>query len=263
MSTEIDDEELSFDDMNLEEMMATPVTTAKPEATPAPEADARPETPAKEPAKEEAAPVSETKGTPAAEAQPAPATPAKKRSLTGMAVAAGFVVCILTSTISAVQSWRAVSMVAEKSAAADSESLEARLNNIQKLLEQQRNALDRIATRSAASAGPADVSQINALATAVRANQEMSERLPSMIMQQVDSRLARVEARSRPVVRAAAKTSQSSAPKPKVVKAVAKAPVRNDALVEIKASQQAMQKRIEELNAQVNKRPAGEAIRYP
>lgn len=256
MSTEIDDEELSFDDMNLEEMMATPEKTAKPEAAPAPEADVKPAAPAKE----ETAPVSEAKDAGAAEAQPATG---KKRSLTGMAVAAGFVVCIATSTISAIQSWRAVSMVADSSTKMNAQQLEAKLNSIQKLLEQQRNAMDRIETRSAASAGPADVSQINALATAVRANQEMSERLPSMIMQQVDSRLARVEARSRPVVRTAAKTGTSTAPKPRSAKAAAKAPVRNDALVEIKASQQAMQRRIEELNAQVNKRPAGEAIRYP
>src|SRR3546814_1958016 len=102
------------------------------------------------------------------------------------------------------------------SAASSPDALAARLNKIEKLLEQQRNALDALSANPSSpvsSAGSADESQINALAAAVRANQEMNERLPSGVMRQVDARLARVE-RSAPR-RVARPSRTTGTPSPK------------------------------------------------
>src|SRR3546814_17814836 len=90
---------------------------------------------------------------PSAAAEPAPkqdagpAAPPKKRSNVGMAVAAGFAICIVASVTSAVQASRAAS-AANGSAASSPDALAARLNKIEKLLEQQRNALDALDRKS-------------------------------------------------------------------------------------------------------------------
>src|SRR3546814_13991008 len=65
------------------------------------------------------------------------------------------------------------------------------------------------------SAGSADESQINALAAAVRANQEMNERLPSVVMRQVDARLARVERSAPRAVARPYRKAGTPSPKPR------------------------------------------------
>src|SRR3546814_10181222 len=101
-----------------------------------------------------------------------------------MAVAAGFALCIIASAVSAIQSWRAAATAQHS----DTRALAARLNNIEKLLERQRDAIDLLAARTDARPAANGSDQINALAAAVRANQEISERLPSVIMRQVAGR---------------------------------------------------------------------------
>ncbi len=251
MNTEIDDEELTFGE-------GSPVDTAAEikdvAAEPAPEAEATAAA-AKPPAKPPAEPAAPAAQTPAEEISPSP----KKRSRTGMAVAAGFAICIVASITSAVQAWRVASLVAHTQIDAPDSALTARLNNIQKLLEQQRDALDGLSARpDAEMAG--DNGQIAALASAVRANQEMNERLPSMVMQQVNTRLAGVKTKSRAGQSAPVHTaSEKPAAKPrkpfgrpaaKPVAAVAKVVVTTDS-VKVEPA------------AQPVKRPAGEAIRYP
>src|SRR3546814_20758891 len=59
-----------------------------------------------------------------------------------------------------------------------------------------------------------DLSQINALAAAVRANQEMNERLPSVVMRQVDARLARVERSAPRAVARPYRKAGTPSPKP-------------------------------------------------
>src|SRR3546814_1976173 len=103
------------------------------------------------------------------------------------------------------------------SAASSPDALAARLNKIEKLLEQQRNALDALSANPASpvsSAGSADESQVNALAAAVRANQEMNERLPSVVMRQVDARLARVERSAPRAVARPYRKAGTPSPKP-------------------------------------------------
>src|SRR3546814_17334911 len=60
--------------------------------------------------------------------------------------------------------------------------------------------------------------RINALAAAVRANQEISERLPSVIMRQVEGLFARVVPASRPAVRTTT-IRKAAAPKAKIGRA--------------------------------------------
>src|SRR3546814_1253094 len=110
------------------------------------------------------------------------------------------------------------------SAASSPDALAARLNKIEKLLEQQRNALDALSANPASpvsSAGSADESQINALAAAVRANQEMNERLPSVAMRQVDARLARVERSAPRAVARPYRKAGTPSPKPRAKPAAA------------------------------------------
>src|SRR3546814_2485628 len=96
---------------------------------------------------DDAAPDQATEATPeekaesAASEEPAPTAAAPgKRSRTGMAVAAGFALCIIASAVSAIQSWRAAATAQHS----DTRALAARLNNIEKLLERQRDAIDQI-----------------------------------------------------------------------------------------------------------------------
>src|SRR3546814_680609 len=121
---------------------------------------------------------------PAAAAEPAPkqdagpAAPPKKRSNVGMAVAAGFAICIVASVTSAVQASRAAS-AANGSAASSPDALAARLNKIEKLLEQQRNALDALSATPASpvsSAGSAAASQNNTPPPPPRAKPELNIR---------------------------------------------------------------------------------------
>src|SRR3546814_17564366 len=111
------------------------------------------------------------------------------------------------------------------SAASSPDALAARLNKIEKLLEQQRNALDALSANPASpvsSAGSADESQIKALAAARRANQELNERLPSVVLRPVEARLARVE---RAPQRAVARPDrQAGKPSPKPSAQTAEAP---------------------------------------
>lgn len=284
MSTEMDDEELMF-----EEGGETPPASAQSEQPAAGAAEAA----AAEPAAEESAPLPRPETVPAENAaagvagQPAEQAATKKRSLTGMLVAAGFGICILTSTVSAVQSWRAAGLAAE-AAGGDGKKLAARLSNMEKLLLQQRDALDDLTTRPAALAAAAapDGNQINALAAAVRANQETADRLPSVIMAQVDARLQHTgkppaPATSRPAAARPGTPKQTPAksaggPKPwrsaTAARPVAKAAptatpasaatAKSGAIDQLQSSQQAMQKKLDELEARTA-RPAGEAIRYP
>src|SRR3546814_4672807 len=122
MSADIDDEELTFDD--------------NPPAA-APDAGAEPEpAPSKAPETAQAQPAAAAEPAPKQDA--GPAAPPKKRSNVGMAVAAGFAICSVASVTSAVQASRAAS-AANGSAASSPDALAARLNKIEKLLEQQRN----------------------------------------------------------------------------------------------------------------------------
>src|SRR3546814_13052539 len=66
-----------------------------------------------------------------------------------------------------------------------------------------------------------DLSQINALAAAVRANQEMNERLPSVVMRQVDARLARVERSAPRAVARPYRKAGTPSPKPSAKPAAA------------------------------------------
>lgn len=235
MTIDMDDEELTFDE------------AAPAEAEPAPAADGPAPTP-------EAPKAAEPQSVPQVETAP---PPEKKRSRTGMAVAAGFALCILASVTSAVQAWRAASIAAASSEGASSRNLAARLNSIEKILEQQRDSIDALsANPNAPIAADKDSEQLNALAAAVRANQEMNERLPSTIMQQVDNRLAQtrqagrtVPVGTKPATRIAASKAKpaQAGPKTAVAKPVVKAPViAPQPVVQVEA-----------------KRPAGEAIRYP
>src|SRR3546814_13011954 len=93
MSADIDDEELTFDD--------------NPPAA-APDAGAEPEpAPSKAPETAQAQPAAAAEPAPKQDA--GPAAPPKKRSNVGMAVAAGFAICIVASVTSAVQASRAAS----------------------------------------------------------------------------------------------------------------------------------------------------------
>src|SRR4051812_47228881 len=112
MNNEID-EELSFEDDVAPVNDKAEETTAPATAESAPTANAK--------AVETPAPAESIKP------EAAPAPPAK-RSRTGMAVAAGFAVCILASSISAIQAWRAASMTAHNNDDASTKMLEARLN---------------------------------------------------------------------------------------------------------------------------------------
>ncbi|MEA3538465.1 MAG: hypothetical protein U9R73_04985 [Pseudomonadota bacterium] len=248
MATEDDDdEELTFD---AEEPQA-----AKPKVEPQPEpapAEVEAEDPAPEPTPTPAA-------APAAEAKPAEAAapPSRKPSRSGMAIAACLGVCVLTSTIAAVQSWRAASIAADASSAGSTKDVIAKLNALQTLMEQQRDAIDELSTRpglTAASASPQSVDgQINALAAAVKANQQMAEQLPSVVMKQVDARLARVEPR-----RAAPASARPQAARPAVQRSTApkRAPVRSTEAARILSTP------IVPVVAE-KKRPAGEEISYP
>jgi hypothetical protein len=242
-----DDEELTFD---AEEPQA-----AKPKVEPQPEpapAEVEAEDPAPEPTPTPAA-------APAAEAKPAEAAapPSRKPSRSGMAIAACLGVCVLTSTIAAVQSWRAASIAADASSAGSTKDVIAKLNALQTLMEQQRDAIDELSTRpglTAASASPQSVDgQINALAAAVKANQQMAEQLPSVVMKQVDARLARVEPR-----RAAPASARPQAARPAVQRSTApkRAPVRSTEAARILSTP------IVPVVAE-KKRPAGEEISYP
>ncbi|MBA4756710.1 hypothetical protein [Sphingosinicella sp.] len=248
MATEDDDdEELTFD---AEEPQA-----AKPKVEPQPEpapAEVEAEAPAPEPTPTPAA-------APAAEAKPAEAAapPSRKPSRSGMAIAACLGVCVLTSTIAAVQSWRAASIAADASSAGSTKDVIAKLNALQTLMEQQRDAIDELSTRpglAAASASPQSVDgQINALAAAVKANQQMAEQLPSVVMKQVDARLARVEPR-----RAAPASARPQAARPAVQRSTApkRAPVRSTEAARVLSTP------IVPVVAE-KKRPAGEEISYP
>lgn len=255
MATEDDDEELTFD---AEAPQAAKPKAAEPQPEPAP-AKAQAEAPAPEPAAEPAPePAPAPTAAPAAEAKPAEAAPpSRKPSRSGMAIAACLGVCVLTSTIAAVQSWRAASIAADASSAGSTKDVIAKLNALQTLMEQQRDAIDELSTRpglAAASASPQSVDgQINALAAAVKANQQMAEQLPSVVMKQVDARLARAEPRraapasTRPqAARPAAQ--RSAAPKRAPERSAEAAKVLNTPIVASSAEK---------------KRPAGEDISYP
>lgn len=246
MATEDDDEELTFD--------AEAPQPAKPkaEAQPEPEAaKAEAEAPAPEPAPATTAAPAEAKA-----AEPA-AAPSRKPSRSGMAIAACLGVCVLTSTIAAVQSWRAASIAADASSAGSTKDVIAKLNALQSLMEQQRDAIDELSTRpglAAASASPQSVDgQINALAAAVKANQQMAEQLPSVVMKQVDARLARAEPR-----RAAPASTRPQATRPAAPRSATpkRAPERSAEAAKV-------------LNTPIapavaeKKRPAGEEISYP
>ena len=247
MATEDDDEELTFD---AEAPQAAKPKAAEPQPEPAP-AKAEAEAPEPEPKPAPAAP-------PPADAKPAEAAaPSRKPSRSGMAIAACLGVCVLTSTIAAVQSWRAASIAADASSAGSTKDVIAKLNALQTLMEQQRDAIDELSTRpglAAASASPQSVDgQINALAAAVKANQQMAEQLPSVVMKQVDARLARAEPRraaptsTRPqATRPAAQ--RSAAPKRAPERSAEAAKVLNTPIVASSAEK---------------KRPAGEEISYP
>lgn len=247
MATEDDDEELTFD---AEAPQAAKPKAAEPQPEPAP-AKAEAEAPEPEPKPAPAAP-------PPADAKPAEAAaPSRKPSRSGMAIAACLGVCVLTSTIAAVQSWRAASIAADASSAGSTKDVIAKLNALQSLMEQQRDAIDELSTRpglAAASASPQSVDgQINALAAAVKANQQMAEQLPSVVMKQVDARLARAEPRraapasTRPqATRPAAQ--RSAAPKRAPERSAEAAKVLNTPIVASSAEK---------------KRPAGEEISYP
>lgn len=250
MATEDDDEELTFDAE--EPQAAKPKVEPQPEPQPEPApAKAEAEAPAPEPAPTPAA-------APAAEAKPAEAAaPSRKPSRSGMAIAACLGVCVLTSTIAAVQSWRAASIAADASSAGSTKDVIAKLNALQTLMEQQRDAIDELSTRpglAAASASPQSVDgQINALAAAVKANQQMAEQLPSVVMKQVDARLARVELRraapaAAPSPKAARPAQRSTAPR--------RAPERTAEAAKILNTPIAAA-------ASEKKRPAGEEISYP
>lgn len=245
VATEDDDEELTFDTAEAPSAKADkPADEAvKPEPAAAPEAKpVATETPTPAPAATEAKP---------AEAAPAPS---RKPSRSGMAIAACLGVCVITSTVSAVQSWRAAGLAADAASSGSTKDVIAKLNAVQSLLEQQRDAIDELATRpalAAASASPQSIDgQINALAAAVKANQEIAERLPSVVMKQVDSRLARVEAkRPAPTTRTAARPAAQR----KV--AAKRAPERTADAAKVLGTP---------IVATVEKkRPAGEAISYP
>lgn len=246
MATEDDDEELTFD---AEAPQAAKPKAAEPQPEPAP-AKAEAEAPAPEPTAAPAAPP--------ADAKPAEAAaPSRKPSRSGMAIAACLGVCVLTSTIAAVQSWRAASIAADASSAGSTKDVIAKLNALQSLMEQQRDAIDELSTRpglAAASASPQSVDgQINALAAAVKANQQMAEQLPSVVMKQVDARLARAEPR-----RAAPASTRPQATRPAAQRSAApkRAPERSAEAAKI-------------LNTPIapavaeKKRPAGEEISYP
>lgn len=251
-----DDDELSFaEDVRTDASTESRDDVAEPAAAPVPEPS--PEAPAAEaPA---APPKPEAKAADEGEQAAAPA--AHKRSRTGMAVAAGFAICIIASVTSAVQVWRVASMVAHGSAGKSDTALEAKLNNIEKLLEQQRNALDGLATPAAVVAPAGDGDQINALAAAVRANQEMTERLPAMIMQNVDAKLAgaRHVAKTESHATRPVSTKKAVAKKPAAVAKVEKKSVTATAT----ATAALPLKAVQPISAEPPKRPAGEAIRYP
>lgn len=247
MATEDDDEELTFD--------AEQPQAEKPKVEPQPEpapAKAEAEAPAPEPAPA-AAPDAEAKP-----AESAAAAPSRKPSRSGMAIAACLGICVITSTLAAVQSWRAASLAAAAGGSGSTKDVIAKLNALQTLMEQQRDAIDELATRpglAAASASPQSLDgQINALAAAVKANQQMAEQLPSVVMKQVDDRLARVETRraapapgprpqaARPAVQ------RSAAPKRAPEQTAEAAKVLNTPIVPAPVEK---------------KRPAGEAISYP
>lgn len=252
MATEDDDEELTFD--------ADEPQAAKPKAEPEP-AKAEAEAPTPEPKPEpkaEPAPQ-QPAAAPAAEAKSAEAAvaPSRKPSRSGMAIAACLGVCVLTSTIAAVQSWRAASIAADASSAGSTKDVIAKLNALQTLMEQQRDAIDELSTRpglAVASASPQSVDgQINALAAALKANQQMTEQLPSVVMKQVDARLARVEPR-----RAAPTSARPQAARPAVQRNTApkRAPVRSAEAARVLSTP------IVPVVAE-KKRPAGEEISYP
>lgn len=248
MATEDDDEELTFD---AEAPQAAKPKAAEPQPEPA-SAKAEAEAPEPEPKPAPAAP-------PPADAKPAEAAaPSRKPSRSGMAIAACLGVCVITSTIAAVQSWRAASIAADASSAGSTKDVIAKLNALQSLMEQQRDAIDELSTRpglAAASASPQSVDgQINALAAAVKANQQMAEQLPSVVMKQVDARLARAEPRRAapapstrpPATRPAAQ--RSAAPKRAPERSAEAAKILNTPIAPAVAER---------------KRPAGEEISYP
>ena len=232
MNTELDDdEELTFDQPPQPE----------PAETPPPESVAAAETP---------------KADPSPAAQPEAPVAAPKRSRTGMMVAAGFAVCILASVTSAVMAWRAASLVSAANEGTSAKATAAKLDYLQRMMEQQRDALDGLSARPggtmAATAPGGGEGQLNALAAAVRANQEMNERLPAMIMRQVDNRLDGARPAARPAAKPAklAKASPKPTLKPAVRTAAVSKPVAPLPLQPIAAPP-------------APKRPAGEAIRYP
>ncbi|MBB4632825.1 hypothetical protein [Sphingosinicella soli] len=240
MATEEDDEELTFD-------------AEAPQAQPAPP-KAQAETPATDPKPEaSAAPAAESK--PAEPAEPA-APASRKPSRSGMAIAACLGVCVLTSTLAAVQSWRAASIAAEASSAGSTKDVIAKLNALQTLMEQQRDAIDELSTRPglAAAASPQSVDgQINALAAAVKANQQMTEQLPSVVMKQVNARLARTEPRRA----AAPANARPQAARPAVQRSTApKRPERTAEAAKVLSTPIVAA-------AAEKKRPAGEEISYP
>lgn len=245
MATEDDDEELTFD----AEQPQAEKPKAEPQPEPAPaEAEAVAETPAAEPAP-----------TPAAEAEPAEpaAAPSRKPSRSGMAIAACLGICVITSTLAAVQSWRAASLAAAAGGGSTKDVI-AKLNALQTLMEQQRDAIDELATRpglAAASASPQSLDgQINALAAAVKANQQMAEQLPSVVMKQVDARLARVETR---------RAAPTPSPRPQAARpAVQRSAVPKRAPEQTAEAAKVLNTPIVPTNAE-KKRPAGEAISYP
>lgn len=247
MATEDDDEELTFD--------AEQPQAEKPKVEPQPEpAPAEAEAPAPEPAPT-AAPDAEAKP-----AESAAAAPSRKPSRSGMAIAACLGICVITSTLAAVQSWRAASLAAAAGGSGSTKDVIAKLNALQTLMEQQRDAIDELATRpglAAASASPQSLDgQINALAAAVKANQQMAEQLPSVVMKQVDDRLARVETRR--AAPAPAPRPQPQAARPAVQRSTApkRAPEQTAEATKV-LSTPIVPAPVEK------KRPAGEAISYP
>jgi ribonuclease E len=256
VATEDDDEELTFD---AEAPQAAKPKAAEPQPEPTP-AKAEAEAPAPEPAAEATPkPTPAPAAAPTAEAKPAEAAaPSRKPSRSGMAIAACLGVCVLTSTIAAVQSWRAASIAADASSAGSTKDVIAKLNALQTLMEQQRDAIDELSTRpglAAASASPQSVDgQINALAAAVKANQQMAEQLPSVVMKQVDARLARAEPRRA----APAPSTRPPAARPAAQRSAApkRAPERSAEAAKVLSTPIAPA-------VAEKKRPAGEEISYP
>lgn len=235
MSSAGDDDELTFEEIEEPEAETPKAETvaADANAPAATAAEAAPDKAARDEAKDKAASDKPVE------------TPARKRPpLAGIFLAAALVLCLLTSSLAA---WKASSAASALSHQAQAENkpraLDARLASIERLLEQQRDLFDEMSAKPVQAAG-GENAQITALATAVRASQEMSERIPALVASAVQARVGQVARADRPTGAAPAKAGA----KPRFVKPIARlqqvaarAPIAPPALPP----------------------PPGDAIRYP